>query len=352
MPSTASTETPKETKWPRLLTVICLGTTLILLGLAIYFSHSYAREAQSPVDMRLVVTSWPTARLLYAAETLGFFKNHGLHVDIIDVGDDNTSGITDIRQNNADGGAMVLTEPFLLTAEGVPMKVVLNTDYSNGADGVVADNSIKTLADLKGKSVARASNTNSDFLLGEALRSVGLRDSDINGVERSSREGATDFLKHNVDAVVTLEPYLSQAASRDNAHIVFTSAQVPGLLPDVISFRADYAAAHHQQIVQFLAAWFDLIDYFQTNQAQRNEVLAVVAIKGGVAISDIEHQLSGIRLFGFTDNAAAFTYGPDISSIYGSGSRLIDFLVARGIPRTSLEIQNIIDTTFLRSGLR
>ncbi len=349
---TPSSDANTTTKQPRLLTVICVATTFAVAAVAGIFWYQSARATNAPINVRLVVTSWPTARLLYAADSLGFFKRHGLHVELIDVGDDSVSGSNEIRDNKADGGALVLTEPFVLTAQGVPMKVTLNTDYSNGANGIVADENVHDVADLKGKTVARAAHTDGDFLLSEALGAAGLRDSDVVGVERTSSTGAGDFLNHSVDAVVTLEPYLSQAAARDHSHIIFTSAQAPGLLPDVVAFRADYAATHHQQIVEFMSAWFDLVDYLRASDMQRHEVLAVAAIKGGISISDMEHELAGVRLFGFTDNAAAFTYGPDISSLYGSAHRLADFFVMRGVTQSPLEIQNIIDPTFLRSGLQ
>jgi NitT/TauT family transport system substrate-binding protein len=53
----------------------------------------------------------------------------------------------------------------VLADSGVPMKVVFATDYSDGADGIIAKEGINKLSDLKGKTVSFESGSPSHLFL-------------------------------------------------------------------------------------------------------------------------------------------------------------------------------------------
>lgn len=334
------------------LTFIGVVTTIIFFGLAALYGWNMYVSARRPADIRLVVSSWPTSRLFFATKELGFFERRGVHVELIDVGNKYSQTVETVLQGDADGGAFVLSEPLLMTAAGTPMKVVLNTDYSSGADGIVAGNQISSIADLRGKKVAHEPEGFGDLLLENALARSGLSATDIVTVPLTAQDGAHAFLNREVDAVVTLEPFLSQAKSRGDSHVIFTSAQAPGLLPDVVAFRADFLAAHQDDVRAFVSAWFDMVNYLNTSPANRQEILAVAAIKNGGSLTDIEAQFSGIHLFTFADNAASFTYGTETTSLFGSARRFVDFFLEKERLESPLDLETIIDPRFIRSGLR
>lgn len=337
---------------PRFLNSIGIGTTLIIVGLGIFSLTQSYHATTRPVDIRIVASSWPTSRLLYAAQYKGFFDRRGIHVSIVDAGDSYPEAQQIIMENRADGGAFVLSEPLLLTAGHVPMKVVLNTDYSAGADGIVATSDIKRVADLKGKTVAFESESYGHLLLEEALLSAGLTESDIIPVPTTTHKAAQLFLQRGADAVVTLEPFLSQAASRSDGHIIYSSREAPGLLPDVVAFRADFVSTHEREVQAFVGAWFDMISYMNESEENQKEMLAIVAIKNKVSLKDLRAQFEGIHLFTFADNAASFTYGDDTASLYGAGKRFVNFFHSKGMVAQPIDLEHVIEPRFIRSGLK
>lgn len=331
---------------------ICFIATAIILALPLFFLWQTIQSRRQPVDLRFVVTSWPASRLVYAAEAKGFFKKHGLKVKIIDVGDNYDYAQELLRQGAADGGAFVLSEPLRLSSEGVPVKVVVDIDYSAGADGIVAAGDIRSLADLKGRRVAVPVQGFSSLLFEEALSRVGLVEADVVVVPQEPLGAVRAFLARRVDAVVAAEPFLSLAAARRQSHILFSSAETPGLISDVMAFRGEYVSAHPEKVTAFLQAWFELIDYLEKGEAERAEAMATVAIASGVTLEKLEEEFRGIKLLNFAGNAVAFTYGNDITSLYGSGERFLKFLESAGKISKPVMVSSVLEPVFIRRGLR
>jgi NitT/TauT family transport system substrate-binding protein len=329
-----------------------LGSTIIILSLPIFFLGETLRDRQKPVDVRFVISSRPTSYLLQAVHAKGIFKKHGLQVDIIDTGSNYEQAVDNVRQGMADGGIFSLSEPLLLTAEGVPMKVVASIDYSAGADGIVATSDIRSLADLRGRRVAVQKQGLSRFLLQEALRRAALSEADLDIVSEEPLSAVRSFIGNKVDAVVAFEPFLNLAETRRNSHVLFSSAETPGLISDVIVFRAEYVVAHPAEVAAFLRAWFDVIDYLQKGEAERQEVMAFVAIASGVTLNDVEREFDGIKLLDFAANAVAFTNSSDITSLYGSGTRFLEYLELTRKISEPIVLTNVLDSRFIRRGLR
>lgn len=331
---------------------ICLISTAIILAMPLFFLWQTIQNQRQPVDLRFVVTSWPASRLIYAAESKGFFKKHGLRVKIIDAGNNYDNALEILRQGAADGGAFVLSEPLRLSSEGVPVKVVADIDYSSGADGIVVVADISSLADLKGRRVAVPMQGFSSLLFEEALNRVGLTEADVVIVPQEPLGAVRAFLARRVDAVVAAEPFLSLAAAQRQSHILFSSAETPGLISNVMTFRADYMSAHPEEVTAFLLAWFELIDYLETGEMERVEAMAMVAMASGVTLGKLEEEFRGIKLLNFADNAVAFTYGNDITSLYGSGERFLKFLESAGKISKPVSVSSVLEPTFIRRGLR
>ncbi|RYD03002.1 hypothetical protein N752_21570 [Desulforamulus aquiferis] len=82
----------------------------------------------------------------------------------------------------------------------------MGLDTSYGADGILAKQDIKTLEDLKGRSVALDVGTTSHFFLLSCLQKVGLSDKDITITPMgSSGDAGQAFVAGKIDAAVTWE---------------------------------------------------------------------------------------------------------------------------------------------------
>lgn len=336
-------------KRPSFLTIVGVLSSLFIFGLAGSRLWAILEAKQRPVDMTVAVSSWASGRLLHSAESLGYFARRGIRVAVVDVGDDYNRASREVLAGTADGAALVLSEPLLLSAGGLPMHVMLNLDTSAGAMGIVASDDISTLAELKGKRVAYEPDSFEAFLLDDALSRSGLSENDIISIPKNAIDAGRAFLLREVDAVVTFEPFLRQASSRKDSRVLFTSKEAPGLLPHVAAFRQDYAENHAAELRAFASAWFDMVNDLEHDPERRKEILAIVAIKGGTSLADIERQFAGIRLFSFAENAAAFTYDEATTSLYGSGRRFLTYFERQGKLQRPVDLFTIIDPTILRN---
>jgi NitT/TauT family transport system substrate-binding protein len=155
--------------------------------------------------------------------------------------------------------------------------IIGTIDISLGGDGVVADGSIQTAADLKGKVFAVEPNVPARLLAQLALKEHGLTFDDLEIRDIASADAIAVFADPDVAAAATYEPTLSQALKASNkpgAHILISSKDYPGLITDIITARTDDLRANPEQYRKFLRGIYRAIDYFNAN---REEAVAIMA---------------------------------------------------------------------------
>ncbi len=84
-------------------------------------------------------------------------------------------------------------------------------DESLGGDGVITDDAIKTVADLKGKTVAAEPNIPARLLLQMELKKAGMTLSDVQLKDIATADTAAVFADDSIAAIATYEPFMSQA---------------------------------------------------------------------------------------------------------------------------------------------
>src|SRR5665213_1636853 len=143
----------------------------------------------------------------------------------------------DMIASTVDTGILYLKKPD-------QFQYIVAIDDSDGGDGIVAKKEIKTIADLKGKSVAVNEGSVSDFYLNVLLAKAGLKDSDLKTVNMDAAQAGAAFVAGKVDAAVTWEPWLSRGKKTDFGHLVVDSSTTPGLITDVMTVTKDYLTKH------------------------------------------------------------------------------------------------------------
>ena len=141
----------------------------IVLGIAL-LSASLSAGAATP--LKIALTTWIGYSPFYVAEGMDMYKKYDLKVSLQTFADPAMlpSALTG---KAADGALMTYDQVIGAAAQGQAFKVVMPIDYSNGGDAVLADMSINKIKDLKGKKVAYAPLSPSDFL--DLIRTEGQR---------------------------------------------------------------------------------------------------------------------------------------------------------------------------------
>jgi len=128
--------------------------------------------------------------------------------------------------------------PVFAQAAGVPLVYVAYDPYGPKAEAILVhkDSPIKSVADLKGKKVAFAKGSNTNYLIVKALQKAGLKYTDIKPTFLAPADGRAAFEGKNVDAWAVWDPYLAAAQKATGAR---TLTDATGLAPN----RGYYLAA-------------------------------------------------------------------------------------------------------------
>ncbi len=211
--------------------------------------------------LRIGTNVWIGSEPLYLARELGRFDPAAVQL----VEYPSASEVLRAFRNQAiDGMVISLDELFGLAADGFQPRIILVVDVSHGADVVVGRGGMRTMHDLKGKSVAVESSALGAFVLSRALALNGMQASDVNVVHLESNEQPSAFEKGKVDGAVTFDPYRTQFL-RAGARTLFDSTQIPGEIVDLLAVRASVFEKHPKAIQALLSGWFGAIDYMKAN---------------------------------------------------------------------------------------
>jgi NitT/TauT family transport system substrate-binding protein len=214
---------------------------------------------QPETALRIGTNVWIGSEPLYLARELG--KLDPATVQLVEY--PSASEVLRAYRNQAiDGMVISLDELFGLAVDGLQPRIILVVDVSNGADVVVGRRGMKTMRDLKGKSVAVESSALGAFVLSRALAVNGMQASDVNVVHLESNEQPSAFEKDQVDGAVTFDPYRGQFL-RAGAKVLFDSSQIPGEIVDLLAVRSSVLQKQPRAVDALLAGWFGAIDYMK-----------------------------------------------------------------------------------------
>lgn len=308
---------------------------LVLLFLATACGGVVA-QAPEPEPLKISWTYWPGDYPVAIAHELGLFEKHGVKVEPIFY--DNISGVVpDLTVGKIDAATLVISDALGM---GNEVKVVLIRDNSAGADQVVATSDIKSIADLKGKSVGAELGSFAELMLQEMLRANGLNTSDVTWVDITP-EGVPDALPNTIQAGHVWEPHTSTAVAKGN-HVIFTSADTPGLIADVLGIRTAFVEERPEDVRAFIEAWFEAVQYWQENPKIANEIIAKHT---GLNAADISTE--GIKLFSLEDNLRAFNQVDDPSSLRRNAELNLEFLISTGRLTDAPDLDKLLDPAFL-----
>lgn len=143
-------------------------------------------------------------------------------------------------------------------------KIFALSHISNG-DAVIGGPNVKTLADLKGKTVAYSSGTSSEDILKMGLEKAGLTMSDIKAMDMDASNIVTAMLSGGVDACATWSPNslkIMEELGADGTllcdNLAFSDTSV-SLASWIVTPK--YAEANADKILRFTKALYKAMDY-------------------------------------------------------------------------------------------
>jgi NitT/TauT family transport system substrate-binding protein len=274
------------------------------------------------------------------AQEKGFFAAQGVEVDAI-YSEDTTAQMADLGAEKIDGAALALGSIVNINGKNPNIHIIFATDQSVGADAIVADAEIQRVSDLKGKRIGTGLGGFGELFVITMLEKYGLTSDDVRIVQVDGQNVPTRLKKQDIQAGQTWEPYVSEAV-KAGGRVLFSSREVPGLIPDVMAFRDSVLRDRRQDVQAFVRAWFQAVDYWE---AHPQAASALIAQKTKLPLAAIS--LTGINLMTQAENAQAFIPGQSTDSLHYTAKRYSDFYVQTGGISRALDIPTLLDASFL-----
>ncbi|MEP7352855.1 MAG: phosphate ABC transporter substrate-binding/OmpA family protein [Acidobacteriota bacterium] len=138
-------------------------------------------------------------------------------------------------------------------------RVYQQVDWSNGGDGIVVRDAIKTVADLRGKTIVLAQNSPSHFFALNALISGGVQPSEVKfKFTQDAFQAAAAFnADKSISAVVSWAPDIYNLSKVKGNRMLVNTGTANKLIADVWFARADFAKDNPDVIEGLVRGIFD-----------------------------------------------------------------------------------------------
>ena len=249
------------------------------------------------------------------------------------------------QSGEADAATLTIYEAILAVSRGVPLKIVLLLDYTTGSDGLVAKNRIRSLLDLKGKRIGVQEGTIAHFTVLKALEKAGLDRTEVKLVNLNLDALQQAFLHDEVDAAGIYEPYMSNLARQGGGHVVFSSAEIPRAICDVLFVKEPLARDHPGVIDHWIQAWNDALNLKGSNP---ENYLRSLNQLNGTPVPDLREFFKGIFFTNLAENRRAFGTHDSPGYLLTSLREMERFMFEQGVIEQRVPIEDLIDSGGIR----
>lgn len=280
---------PRLATWRRAI----LAVLTIVLGGA---------STSSLAEVKVGVSDWTGWVAWYIAEQKGFFKKYRADVKLVWFANYSDS-ISALSTGQLDANSQTWSDTLGPLAKGIPLKAILVNDNSAGNDALMVSPKVRSFADLRGRTIALEQYSVSHFVLYTALAKNGLKPSDVKVVNLAAGDAAAAFMGGRVDAAVVWNPWISQIEKSGKGRPLFTSKDMPGLIPDLLVAQDKAIRSKRKDLVGMLRAWFDTEAFIRQSPDEAIRIMAKVV---GLKPDDYKVFLPGTRFFDAAANRDAF----------------------------------------------
>lgn len=312
-------------------TLLCLGLTAAAL----------VPLRASAETLRIGYSDWPGWVAWQVAIDKGWFTPAGLDVKFEWF--DYSASMDAFSAGKLDAVTVTNGDALVMGGNGAKSVMVMLTDYSNGNDIIVGKPDTKTITDLKGKKVGLEVGLVEHLLLINGLKKAGLSESDVTLVNAKTNETPQVLSSSDVAAVGAWQPIAGEAMrGLPGSHPLYTSADQPGLIYDVVAVSPASLAAHRADWIKLAGVWDKVVAYIDDPKTQADAV-TIMAARVGVEPATYLRLLKGTKLLDLAAGKAAMVDAEGFGSLYGSSRNADAFNVANAIYKEKQPVDSYID---------
>jgi NitT/TauT family transport system substrate-binding protein len=158
-------------------------------------------------------------------------------------------------------------------------RVYQQVDWSNGGDGIVVRDNIKSVADLRGKTIVLAQNSPSHYFALNALINGGVQPSEVNfKFTQDAFQAAAAFnADKRIAGAVSWSPDIYNLAKVKGNRMLVNTTTANKLIADVWFARADFAKDHPEVIEGLVRGIFDGMEALKSDTSKASAAKLMAA---------------------------------------------------------------------------
>ena len=310
-----------------------LSRVALMAGALLAVSCSPAKEAASGPRTEFSIgwsiyagwMPWPYAQ--QAGIVKKWADKYGIKINVVQV-NDYVESINQYTAGKFDGVTVTNMDALTIPAAGgKDTSAIIVGDYSNGNDGILlkgADN----LAAIKGRQAYLVELSVSHYLLARGLEKAGLKPTDVRTINTSDADIVGAFSSPDATAVVAWNPQLSVMRGQAGAKQVFSSAEIPGEILDLMVVDTATLKANPNLGKALAGIWYETVALMQRQDAEGKAARAAMAKLAGATPENFDSQLSTTFLYADPKAAVAATTAP---ALVTTMTQVRDFSFSKGL---------------------
>ncbi len=304
-----------------------------------------ASEPEGRAPLVIAYSDWPGWVAWDIAQEKGFFRDAGVSVKLtwLEYG----KSMEVFSEGKADAVCMTNGDALVSASSGAQSVGILLNDFSNGNDMLVAAPGITSVADLKGKKVGVEVGFVDHLLLLEALKSVGLKEGDIQVVNTKTNDLPKLLESGAVSAIAAWQPNSGQALELvPGSKAIFTSADVPGLIYDLLFVSPKSLKDRRDDWKKVISAWLRVASYIEDPKT-RSDAIAIMSRRVSLPTEKYARLTEGTFILNTAGNQKHFARGSGLGSVFGSSATVDQFNVASHIYKDPAGVEATLDPSLL-----
>lgn len=245
--------------------------------------------------IQMPVAAWPGYEYMALAKQLKLDEKHGYNLEIKDYQDPQLI-VRDLAWGNLPIAQMTTVEVVDLCSR-LPKRcpiIILILDESRGGDQLVARQSISSVKDLKGKSVAINPTTLGPYILIRALQKNNLQINDVKLITMGMEAMPVALKEGKVDVIATYPPFSERAKQDGQSRKIFDSSLIPGEIFDVLVVDPTFLERNQSLIANVVTSWAAAHQLAIRNPT---DSLRFMANREGITVEEFKEVNQGLIYF-------------------------------------------------------
>lgn len=293
-----------------------IGTAMLIAGALVLAGCSQSPSPQAEPKTEFTIgwsiyagwMPWPYAQ--QAGIVKKWSDKYGIKINLVQV-NDYVESVNQYTAGKFDGVTVTNMDALTIPAAGgKDTSAIIVGDYSNGNDGILLKGA-SSLAAIKGRQTYLVELSVSHYLLARGLESVGLKSADVPTVNTSDADIVAAFGAPDVTAAITWNPQLSVMKAQTGVTQVFSSADIPGEILDLMVVDTATLKANPNLGKALVGIWYETVALMQQQDAKGKEARAAMAKLSGATAEMFDSQLKTTFLYADPKAALAASSAPE-----------------------------------------